>query len=326
MNIVKKIPNIGLLVFFGFIVLIFSIASPTFRSLDNVETLLSGFSHIAIMAIGQSFVILLGGIDLSVGAIMALVGMVVFDLIVIFDVPASVAAFCGLITGNLCGLMNGLLITKLRLQPFIATLATMIIYRGVVYAISGRQLFPQLSTKAIESDFYLQIDGYFESLEIIPYVFAYMLILLVITSILLKKNSLGKAIYSVGGNEEAARLSGINIHRINHIAYSMSGFCAGLAALVMTSRLNTATENLGIGIELSVIAATVIGGVKLIGGQGNTFGPVIAAFLMGTILIGLTLVGVSTYAQPVVAGFLLLITVSYDKIVRQSTAFIKKLR
>jgi ribose/xylose/arabinose/galactoside ABC-type transport system permease subunit len=304
--------NQGLVFFYGVVIAYFSYESPFFLRTDNLRNILSGHSHIAIMAIGASFPIITGGVDLSVGAIMALVGMVTLDTILLLELPGWVAILFGLSAGALAGLINGLLVTKLKLQPFIATLSTMVAYRGLTYAISGRQIDPTLSTVAITDDLYLSIDSAWGE---IPYAFFYLLLVLLATTFLLKFTKFGINLYSVGGNETAAHLAGINVDRIKVLAYVMSGLCTAIATLILTSRMSTSTENLGLALELSAIAAAVIGGVSLKGGVGNTFGPALGAFLIGTIFIGLTLTSVTTYAKPVIIGVVLMIAVSYDRFV-----------
>lgn len=301
--------NLGLVLFYLAIILIFSVFSPSFRSVGNFKNILTGFSHVAIMAVGMTFPILLGGIDLSVGAILALVGMVAFDTMLIFGWPGWAAILAGLLTGALAGLINGFLVVRLKLTPFIATLSTMVAYRGATYAISGRQLYPELSIKAITDPLYRMID---KSIGPIPLAFIYLIIVIGLTHFILRYTRLGINLYTVGGNENAARLAGINIDRAKLFAYMMSGLCTGIAGLILTSRMTTATENLGLGFELSAIAGAIIGGVSLQGGVGNTIGPAVGAFLIGTIYIGMTLLGVTTYAQPVVSGFILMGAVGYD--------------
>jgi ribose/xylose/arabinose/galactoside ABC-type transport system permease subunit len=305
-----RFPNRELLFFFLVTVAAFALLSRTFRTTGNFENILIGFSHMGILAVGQAFPILLGGIDLSVGSILALSGMIGFDAFLIYGLPGQLAVPLMLVAATAAGTINGLLIVALRLQPFIATLATMAAYRGVTYAISGRQIFPELATKSIDDGFLLGFDDYIGHF---PYAFFLLIIVALLAQILLSFTKFGRDIYTIGGNIEAARLSGINIGRAIVLAYALSGFCAGLSALVLVSRMTTSQENLGIGIELSAIAATIIGGVSLQGGVGNAIGPVMGAFLMGVILIGLNLIGVTTYAQPVLTGVILLGAVYYDR-------------
>jgi len=311
MKLLARIPNRELAAVFVSTVATFSFLSATFRTKDNIEDILAGFSHIGLLAIGQAFPILLGGIDLSVGSILALSGMIAFDGFLIFGLPGPLVIPVMLLAATTAGAINGLLIVKCRLQPFIATLATMAAYRGLTYAISGRQIFPQLATQSINDDSLLGFDG---NIGPFPYAFFLTVGVAVLAQLVLSFTKFGRDLFTVGGNIEAARLSGINVGQAIVISYAMSGLCAGLAALILVSRMTTSQENLGIGIELSAIAAAIIGGVSLVGGTGNVIGPVIGAFLMGVILIGLSLLGVTTYAQPVLTGAVLLGAVYYDKL------------
>ena len=315
---------IAVVLFFLAVLAFFCAFAPNFATASNFEDLMAGFSFIAILAIGESFPILLRGIDLSVGATLALAGMVAFDLTLMFDVPGYVAIPITLAVATLCGAVNGVMIIKLRLQPFIATLSTLAAYRGLVYAISGRQLVPELSTTPLSDPWIMGLDTYFDigsatglsSLVEMPWVplsFFIMIATLVVFGVMLGRTRFGRDIYTVGGNAEAARLAGINVGRTIIIAYAICGFCAGLGALLMIARLSTTTESLGMGMEMSAIAAAVIGGVSLSGGIGGLAGPVIGTFLLGMVLIGLTLLGISQFVQQILTGVILLIAVGHDR-------------
>ena len=303
--------QLGLISILLLLIIIFSLLSPNFRTLNNLRSVLSNYSHIAIMAVGVAFPIILGEIDLSVGAVMGLVGMVLFNLLLIHQLPAPLAIIIGLGIGLICGLVNGLLINRFKLQAFIATLATLVAYRGITYGISGRQLFPETTVQAITDPLYLAIDT---KIGVLPYAFIYLILLVAVTHVLLHNTKLGMHIYATGGNETAAQLSGINVRRVRLFAYAVSGLCSALAALIMTSRMRSTQESLGLSFELSAITAVIIGGVSLRGGIGTTLGPALGAFLAGTLYTGLTMVGVTTYAQPVIVGIVLLIAVAYDKL------------
>lgn len=309
-----KSQSLGLVVFYLAVVIFFSVASPTFRTGANLVNLLMGFSYVGILAVGQTFPILLGGIDLSIGAILGLVGMTMFDLLLIFGLPGWMVIPIGLLVGALAGFVNGTLIVRFKLNAFIASLATMASFRGLTYAISGRQLFKNLTVLAIQDNSYLAIDG---SLGPVPLTFIYLIIVTLLTYFLLRKTKLGMDLYAVGGNENAARLAGVNVNRVKIVAYMISGVCAAIAALTLTARMGTSPEGLGLGFELSAIAAAVIGGVNMQGGTGNTPGPALGAFLIGTIYIGLTLMGVTQYAQTVVAGVILIGAVGYDQFMKR---------
>jgi ribose/xylose/arabinose/galactoside ABC-type transport system permease subunit len=314
----------ALLLFFAATTGFFCLFAPRFATASNVENLMSGFSFVAILAIGQSFPILLRGIDLSIGAIVALSGMITFDLTLMFQVPGYLVLPLALAAATLAGALNGVLIVYLRLQPFIATLATLAAYRGLVFSISGRQLVPGLSTRPITDPWITGLETYFDigsalgisnyvHLPWVPLSFFVMIGLLIALQTLLLATRLGRDVYAVGGNQEAARLAGINTNKITILAYAISGFCAGAAALLLVARLTTSTEALGTGMELTAIAAAVIGGVSLQGGIGSVFGPVIGAFLLGVVLIGLTLLGVSQFVQQILTGAILLTAICYDR-------------
>ncbi|PLW75732.1 ABC transporter permease [Cohaesibacter celericrescens] len=331
----RQLPNIELLAFFLLLYVFFCFYAPYFNTASNLENLLVGYSFIAILAIGQSFPIMVRGIDLSIGSILALGGMVLFDLSVIYEVPGYFAVPLVLLVTLSAGAFNGVLVVWFRLQPFVATLATLAAYRGVVYAISGRQLFPDMATQPITDpwmtgwDSYLDIGGltgldqYIE-LPWLPLSFFLLVGLFIVIQTLLSKSQFGMNFKIVGGNPEAARLAGINVKMTLLSAYALSGLCAGIAAIILVTRLTTATEALGNGMELTAIAAAVIGGISLQGGIGNAFGPILGAFLLGTILLGLTLLGISQFVQQIITGFILIGAIGYDKLL--SELRIRKIR
>jgi ribose/xylose/arabinose/galactoside ABC-type transport system permease subunit len=302
--------NLNLLLILTLVVVAFSLLSPNFRTVNNLRSVLSSYSHIAIIAVGVAFPIMLGGIDLSIGAIMGLVGMVMFNLLLIHEVSGFVAILIGLVVGVGCGLLNALLIVRFRVQPFIATLGTLVAYRGVTYAISGRQLFPETTVRAITDPLYLSIDN---KVGVVPFAFIYLIVIVALMHLLLQHTKWGINLYATGGNEMAARLSGIGVDRLRVFTYTFSGLCSAIAALILTARMRSTQESLGLTFELSAIGAAIIGGVSLRGGTGNAIGPVIGAFLAGTLYTGLTMVGVTTYAQPIVVGVVLIVAVAYDK-------------
>jgi ribose/xylose/arabinose/galactoside ABC-type transport system permease subunit len=317
--------TIALIVFFAATLAFFSASAPRFASATNMENLMSGFSFVAILAMGQAFPILVRGIDLSIGAIVGVVGMVVFDLALILHVPGYFILLLALLAGCLAGALNGVLIIYLRLQPFIATLATLAAYRGFTYAISGRQLVPGLTTTPITDPWITGIETYFDvggwlglsklvSLPWFPLSFFIMLALFAIFQTLISMTRFGRDLYAVGGNAEAARLAGIKNSRIIILAYALAGLCAAVSALIMVARFTTSTEALGNGMELTAIAAAVIGGVSLSGGTGSMFGPVIGAFLLGAILLGMTLMGIGQFVQQIITGTILLAAVGYDRL------------
>jgi ribose/xylose/arabinose/galactoside ABC-type transport system permease subunit len=317
--------RLALPIFFLAVLAAFCLAAPNFASAGNFENLMAGYAFIGILAIGQSFPILLRGIDLSVGAILALVGMCIFDLSLMFGLPGWVILPLALLVGTLAGIINGLMVTVLRLSPFIATLASLAAYRGLVYAISGRQLVPELSTKPITDPWITGFETYFDltrmlglkgvvKLPWVPLSFLILIATLVVFHVLLTRTRIGRDLTTIGGNPEAARLAGIKVARLTIAAYAISGFCAGLAAILLVARLTTSTEALGEGIELTAIAAAVIGGFSLSGGTGRLAGPVIGTFLLGIVLIGLTQMGISPFVQQILTGVILLVAVGNDRL------------
>jgi ribose/xylose/arabinose/galactoside ABC-type transport system permease subunit len=317
--------SVALILFFAATVAFFCVAAPRFATATNMENLLSGYSFVAILAMGQAFPILVRGIDLSIGAIVGLVGMVVFDLALVFHMPGLIILPLALVVGTLAGALNGVLVVVLRLQPFIATLATLAAYRGLTYSISGRQLFPDLTTTAITDRSIVGIESYFDigrwlgiwqlfPTPWFPLSFFIMLALFAALQTGVLATRFGRDLYAVGGNYEAARLAGINTGRVIVWAYAIAGFCAAVTALIMVARFTTSTEALGAGMELTAIAAAVIGGVSLSGGVGSLFGPAVGAFLLGVVLLGLTLLGVGQFVQQIIAGAILLAAVGYDRL------------
>ena len=221
--------------------------------------------------------------------------------------------------------LNGVLIVFLRLQPFIATLATLAAYRGFIYAISGRQLVPGLTTTPITDRWILGLESYFDiggqlglskfaPIPWFPLSFFIMLALFALFQIVLLTTRFGRDLYAVGGNFEAARLAGVNTSRTIIAAYSIAGFSASITALIMVARFTTSTEALGAGMELTAIAAAVIGGVSLAGGIGSVFGPALGAFMLGAVLLGLTLLDVPQFVQQIITGLILLLAVGYDRL------------
>ena len=317
--------TLALVLFFAATLAVFGVIAPRFATATNAENLMSGFSFAAILAMGQAFPILVRGIDLSIGAIVGVVGMVVFDMALILHAPGYMILPVAILVGALTGALNGVLIVLLRLQPFIATLATLAAYRGLTYAISGRQFMPGLTTTPITDRWITGIETYFDiggalglsgylTLSWFPLSFFIMLSTFAVFQILVLKTRFGRDLYAVGGNIEAARLAGINTGAIVIAAYALAGFSAAIAALIMVARFTTSTEALGAGMELTAIAAAVIGGVSLTGGVGSMFGPALGAFLLGAVLLGLTLLGVPQFVQQVLTGVILLAAVAYDRL------------
>jgi ribose transport system permease protein len=288
------------------IILALSFLSPSFLSLSNLLNVLRQVSINALIAFGMTFVILTGGIDLSVGSILALSSAIVAQLL------ASGMGFIpvlliGLLIGALLGLFNGLVITQGKVAPFIVTLATMTVYRGLTLVFTdGRPITGMGNDLA----FQLFGRGYFFG---IPVPVITMLITFFLLYFLLRKTTFGRKTYAIGGNEEAAILAGIRVSRVKWLIYTLAGLLSALAGVILTSRLNSAEPTAGTSYELDAIAAVVLGGTSLSGGKGSIVGTLIGALIIGTLNNGLNLLGVSSFYQLVVKGLVILIAILLDR-------------
>ena len=281
-----------------------ALATPYFLTTDNLMGVFRSFSTTAIMSIGMVMVIITGGIDLSVGSVMGLAGLVT-ALAFQHGFPTGVSVACGLGVGVVFGLTNGLLVTVGRLPPFIATLGTLSIGRGLMYIITkGVPVTPDTP------DIFNQIgQGYLGN---VPAPVVIMVVLAVVFSVVMAYTTFGRHVYATGGNEHAAWISGVNTARTKLIVYTMSGAISSLAGIVAFSRFLSAEPASGFGIELDVIAAAAIGGASLAGGVGSVQGTVIGAALTGIIANGVVLMNINTYAQQAITGAVILIAVSID--------------
>lgn len=298
----KIAPFIGLFV----IISIISILEPGFLSTNNLLNVLRQVSFNALIAFGMTFVILTGGIDLSVGSILALTGAVSAGLLA-SGVDPVLAMLAGLLLGAILGAINGVIIAKGKVAPFIATLATMTIYRGLTLVYTEGRPISGLGDSAA---FQMLGKGYFMG---IPVPVVTMFISFGILYFILKKTTFGRRVYAVGGNEEASILSGINTDRIKIYVYSLTGLLAALAALMLTSRLNSAQPTAGEMFELDAIAAVVLGGTSLTGGRGWIVGTLIGALIIGVLNNGLNIIGVTSFFQQVVKGAVILLAVLADR-------------
>ncbi|KGR74212.1 ribose ABC transporter permease [Ureibacillus sinduriensis BLB-1 = JCM 15800] len=293
---------------FGLILLIIvvSILNPSFLSIANIFNVLRQVSISAIIAFGMTFVILTGGIDLSVGSTLALTGAIAASLLSSGMDPFLTMGIA-LIIGLILGAINGVIITKGKVAPFIATLATMTVYRGLTLVYTDGRPISKLGD---HYSFQLFGKGYFLGF---PVPVVTMVIAFIVLYFILQKTTFGRRVYAVGGNEEAAKLSGINADRVKIAVYAITGLLASLAALILTSRLNSAQPTAGESYELDAIAAVVLGGTSLNGGKGWIFGTLIGALIIGVLNNGMNLIGVSSFWQQVVKGIVILIAVLMDR-------------
>jgi ribose transport system permease protein len=299
-------PLLGLLVL-GFVLTLMSDRFLTFTNLTNVG---QQIAVIAIVALGSTFVIISGGIDLSVGSVLALSSAVFAIAFAQAHLPLPLAILGGLLAGVVAGIVNGLLITFGRLPPFIATLAMLSVARGLVLVVTdGRPI------SGFPPEFRVITEG--TLLFDVPLSLGLMLALFVLGAIALRNTVFGRATYAVGGNEEVARLSGVRVVRTKLGVYALSGLFAAVGGLVLTSRLNSAQPVAGQGLELDVIAAVVIGGASLSGGEGGAFRTLLGALVIGVLRNGLNLVNVSSFWQQVAVGAVIAAAVMTDTLRRR---------
>jgi ribose/xylose/arabinose/galactoside ABC-type transport system permease subunit len=306
----RRARELGTLLGLVGLAVLLSLLTPHFLSVSNLLNVAEQTSINAVIAVGMTFVILSGGIDLSVGSLLALAGVVLGSALQA-GWPAAAAIAAGMAVGGVCGLVNGALITRGRLPAFIATLGMMSIARGAALVFTaGRPVsgfdagFRQLSTARLFG---------------VPAPVVITIVVYALGHFLLTRTRFGRYVYAIGGNEEATRLSGINAAFHKTMVYVLSGVASGLAAALLTARLNSAQPIAGINYELDAIAATVIGGTSLTGGVGTLHGTLIGALIMGVLRNGLNLLGTSSFFQQIVIGLVIIAAVLVDSMLKPQT-------
>lgn len=313
-----KMRSIALVKKYGiFIVLIaisglFAILSPVFLTESNLFNIMRQVSMIGIAAVGGMFVMLLGGIDLSQGALVSFINIVLAYMMAKMQMNYLLAIALSIAIGTVVGMVNGVLITKANIPPLIATLATQNILYGFAYIICEGQLI-----HGFPKEFKVFGQGYIGP---IPVPVLLMVIFFVIGGFILTKTYFGRYIYAIGGNAEAAKLSGIKVNRIKQTVYMLSGLFTSVAAVITLSRINSGQANTGQGFEFDVITAIVLGGISVSGGSGKLYHTIAGVMIMGVLNNGLVLIGMSTYTQMVVKGVILAIAVGYDCIQKKAKA------
>jgi ribose transport system permease protein len=287
---------------------VFTILSPYFFSANNLLTVATQTAVIAIIAVGQTYVLITGGIDLAIGSNMALAGMIA-GLAMRAQLPVPLAILMGLATGALAGGVSGALVAFGRLPPFIGTLGTMTVVRGL--ALTVTQAIP---ISGLPRGFTIWGTG---STLGFPNPVIVMALLVVIFAFILAKTKLGRHVYATGSNFEAARLSGVSTKKVLMAVYIFSGLLAAFAGLIMAARIISAQPAAGDGYELDAVASSVIGGTSTMGGEGSVAGTFIGAFVIGILRNGLNLIGVSPFIQKIVIGVVIVGSVFFDKIKRK---------
>jgi len=304
---------IALLVFF-------SLASPNFLQVDNFVSILQATAVNGVLAIASTFVIVSAGIDLSVGTLMTfcavMAGVVLTNLGL--PLPLGIAAAIG--SGVACGLVSGALIAKLKIPPFIATLGMMMLLKGLSLVISGTKPIYFNDTPGFSAISQDSLIGDMVPSLPIPNAVLILFLLAIAASIVLERTALGRYTYAIGSNEEAIRLSGVNVDFWKIVVYALGGGICGVAGLLIASRLNSAQPALGQGYELDAIAAVVIGGTSLGGGSGTILGTIIGAFIMSVLTNGLRIMSVAQEWQTVVTGVIIILAVWADILRRRTRA------
>lgn len=310
LNLKYIIKNSGILIGLVGMGIVFTILSKNFFTVNNLLTVALQTSVIGVLAIAETFAIVTSGIDLSVGSVLAVSGVVAGKAMVM-GVPVPLAILAGLGVGGFCGLLTGLAITKLEIAPFIATLGMMSIARGAAYIITGA-----LPVSGLPKSFYIVGGG---ELFGIPVAFLIMLSLAGIFGFVLQKTKFGRYVYCLGSNEDAAKLSGINVNATKIGVYMISGLLAAAAGIILASRLVSAQATAGIGYEMDGIAAAIIGGCSPLGGTGKIIETIIGAFVIGVLRNGLNLLSVSAFWQQVAIGCVIILAVALDTYRRKKT-------
>ena len=312
-NTMKYMSELTTVIALIILMAVITIINSNFLTANNLLNLLLQVTSNALIAFGMTFVILTGGIDLSVGSILALSSALTAGLLG-SGMPVTLAILISLILGCILGMMNGLLISYGKLAPFIVTLATMTIFRGATLVYTNGNPI----TKGLSDTFLFQFlgQGYIVG---IPFPVIIMFIVFIVLDVLRNKTAFGKSVYAIGGNEKAAYISGVKLNKVKIIIYSISGIMASISGLIITSRLSSAQPTAGASYEMDAIAAVVLGGTSLSGGKGRILGTLIGALIIGVLNNGLNIIGVSAFWQQVVKGVVILIAVLIDrfKVVKQ---------
>lgn len=287
------------------IFIVFGLLNPNFLTINNLRDVAVSACVNAIIGIGLTFVIITGGIDLSVGSIASFVGIVSANMMVNGGVSAGPALLAGLLLGFAAGAVNGLLITLLKLPPFIATLGTMSVYQGLAYVVTnGSPVYN------VPQSFVLLLNSYLGG---IPIVVIVVIVVAVLAWLLLRRTVFGQNVIATGGSEETAWLSGVRVNRVKILVYGISGALAALAGLVVVARISAAQSEAGSPYLLTAIAAAVIGGANLMGGEGRIAGTLVGALILGALTNGLVLLNVPSFYEQIVTGLVVVIAVAIDQ-------------
>lgn len=299
--------NLGIIVAFLVLCVFLSVfpkTSGSFFTRQNIFNVLRQISTNLFLACGMTMVIILGGIDLSVGSIIALSGCISAGCVARYNLPLPIALLMGLLVGLLVGMFNGAVISKTTIPAFIVTLATMNIAKGLAYVYTGGS-----PVRVVTKEWQFLGAGY---VGIFPTPVVILVIVLIITAIIMNKTKMGRHMYAVGGNQQAAEFSGIKVEKVEFFVHAFSGLMAGLAGIVLASRMYSGQPTAGDGAEMDAIAAVVVGGTSMAGGSGKIGGTIIGGLIIGVLNNGLNLLNVNSFWQYVVKGVVILLAVFLD--------------
>ena len=296
---------------------VFTILNKNFVQYNNIITVLQQMVLNGVLAVGMMFTIITGGIDLSVGCTYAITGIVVASCTVNYGMNPFLAIVVGILIGAVLGAFNGFLINKLKLQPFIATLGTMSLYRGIAYVVTGG-----VPVTNVPDSYRNIFNG--EMFGGIRYYIVVMIVVFVIAHVILSKMKSGDYLYAVGGNEEAAKLSGVNVIKTKYIAYFFCGICAAIAGMIMLASLGSAEATAGQAYETNAIAAAAIGGTRMAGGKGTALGTFIGALMLSVLKVGMVVINVDSFWQFVVTGIIIIVASYFEFIQQDIKGFVSR--
>jgi ribose/xylose/arabinose/galactoside ABC-type transport system permease subunit len=308
-NLLKKIigfREVGVAMALVILVFIFTLATPVFMTPNNLLNITRQISVISLIAIAMTMVIITGGIDLSVGSVIAMAGIITASCIKEMQLPNIVGIIMGVLVGVSTGMVNGLLIAYLNMPAFITTMGTMTVLRGLGYMYT--QAYPIYD---LPRQFKVLGQGYVGMVPIPTIIF---IIAAIMVYILLRKTVFGRHIYAIGGNPEASKLAGIDVRAVSLVVYILSGLICGIAAVMQTARIGAGLPTIGEGFELDAIAAAVIGGTAMSGGSGTILGTIIGSILLGVLSNGLSLLDVDSYIMKVISGLVVILAVLIDQL------------
>ena len=284
---------------------LFALTSPYFLTLRNITNIITQNTYFIIVAVGLSFVMMGGGIDLSVGYQMSLVGVVTAILMVVYQLPVWLAVGVGILLGIVLGMINGIIVSRIKMFPLIVTLATSVIFQGISYIISQSKTYRNYPEEFL----------FFTKGEVLgmPFDIFLTLVIVILVSFIYYQTTFGLRVVALGGNEEASRLAGINIRKMRITLYTICGFFTAIATMIMISKANTTHSSFGPGTEFTALTAAIVGGVSFMGGEGNIPALVAGVFVLAVLGNGMQLAGWGIYPQFIVRGMILLGAVAFDE-------------